>query len=231
MIKKGSIILLILLIQSCSFAFDNSDVVKEQNVQRKINHIGVTILNANKIDKRIAFAYDKSEKKTKLDIDKSLISRQIIIYESDYKFTENDDEIAAFLARKIATTAKSYDGLWNGRLSSVQIKAAPKKYEIVEDKIAVDYMVNAGYNPIGLILYVNKAFPQKRTWWFSRTNTTSKRLAIIYEYIYTKYPHFLAKNVYFDNINYQNFLLTSQNNRRMLKEKIISGSKAELDYE
>ena len=62
-------------------------------------------------------------------------------------------------------------------------------------------------------------------------NLASKRLAIIYEYIYTKYPYFLANNAYIENEHYQNFLLSSQENRRMLQEKIKTGSKKELKYE
>ena len=46
-----------------------------------------------------------------------------------------------------------------------------------------------------------------------------------------KYPYFLENNKYFENEHYQNFLLTSVNNRRMLLNKIKSGSKEELDYE
>ena len=47
----------------------------------------------------------------------------------------------------------------------------------------------------------------------------------VYEYIYEKYPSFLANNCYADNIYYQNFLLTSENNRKKLAEKIKTNSK------
>ena len=135
------------------------------------------------------------------------------------------------MARGILTALKSYDGYFNGYLSALQIKAAPKKFEIVADKRAVDYMVNAGYDPIGLITFIQKSCPQKRFDKISNKNLASKRLAIIYEYIYTKYPYFLVNKKYFENEHYQNFLLNSQNNRRMLLEKIKTGSKEELKYE
>ena len=92
-------------------------------------------------------------------------------------------------------------------------------------------MVNAGYNPLGLITFIQKSCPQKRFDTISTQNLASKRLAIIYEYIYTKYPYFLANNAYIENEHYQNFLLSSQENRRMLQEKIKTGSKKELKYE
>ena len=51
------------------------------------------------------------------------------------------------------------------------------------------------------------------------------------EYIYTKYPYYLANNTYINNEFYQRFLLTSQNNRRLLQEKIKNNSKENLKYE
>ena len=86
--------------------------------------------------------------------------------------------------------------------------------------MAVDYMVNAGYNPIGLITFINKSFPQARQDKFSSNNLTSKRLAHIYERIYIQYPSFLVNNIYLKNDSYQNFLLTSQDNRQKLQDKI-----------
>lgn len=206
-------------------------IEKEQTIQSQINDIGSKLLNANKIDKRIVFVYDENAKESFLKIDPSVTSRQVVVYGSAYKFVQNDDELAGFLARGILTALKSYDGYFNGYLSALQIKAAPKKFEIVADKRAVDYMVNAGYDPIGLITFIQKSCPQKRFDKISNKNLASKRLAIIYEYIYTKYPYFLFNNKYFENEHYQNFLLNSQNNRRMLLEKIKTGSKEELKYE
>ena len=206
-------------------------IEKEQTIQSQINDIGSKLLNANKIDKRIVFVYDENAKESFLKIDPSVTSRQVVVYGSAYKFVQNDDELAGFLARGILAALKSYDGYFNGYLSALQIKAAPKKFEIVADKRAVDYMVNAGYDPIGLITFIQKSCPQKRFDKISNKNLASKRLAIIYEYIYTKYPYFLVNNKYFESEHYQNFLLNSQNNRRMLLEKIKTGSKEELKYE
>ena len=62
-------------------------------------------------------------------------------------------------------------------------------------------------------------------------NPASKRMAIIYEYIYMNYPYYLANNPYFENINYQNFLLNSVENRAKLKEKIETGSTEKVKYE
>ena len=175
------------------------------------------------------FVYkNKSEK---INLEPGLTKRQIVVYDKFIQFASDDSEIGAILAREIAKSAESYSGGLKGLVSSAQVKCAPKKYEIFFDKRAVDYLVTAGYNPIALITYINKAYPQKRYDKFGRTNLTSKRLARIYEYIYTKYPIYLVNNEYLETEAYQNFLLTSAENRKKLAEKIKSGSKADIDYE
>ncbi len=229
--KILGILLLVLCISTPVSAITDAELIQEQTIQNQIDDIGTKILNANKIPKRIIFVYNKADKKSKLKMDTTLSSRQIIMYTNSYKFVENNDELAAYLAREIALAAKSFNGKCAGGLKSLQIKAAPKKYELVADKIAVDYMVNAGYHPIGLITYIQKTSPQRRFDKFSNKNLTSKRLAVIYEYIYTKYPYYLVNNPYFTNEHYQNFLLTSVNNRKLLQHKIETGSKENLKYE
>ena len=213
-------------------AFANEPALLQiRSIQSQIDDCGAKILNANQITKPVIFVYDNEDKKLKLEFDKTLTKHQIVVYADSYKSIENDDELAAFLARDIALAARSYDGVFNGWLRSIQIKAAPKKFEIVADKIAVDYMVKAGYNPIALITFIQKTVPQKRYDTISTKNLTSKRLAHIYEYIYTKYPYYLINNEYLENVHYQNFLLTSQNNRRMLEEKVENNSREILKYE
>lgn len=221
----------LLLLTSASFAVSDEEIIKEQTIQNRINEIGTEILNSNKIDGRIIFVYDKDAKDSLLKMDTTVSSRQIVMFRQYYKFISDDNELAAYLAREISNASRTFDGIGNGWLTAVQIKAAPKKFEMVADKRAVDYMVKAGYNPLGLITFINKAFPQHYQDLISNKNLTSKRLANIYEYIYTKYPYYLAHNEYLNNPYYQNFLLNSVENRRLLEEKIKSGSKENLNYE
>lgn len=210
---------------------NEAEIIREQTIQSRVNDIGSKLLNSNKIEQRIVFVYNEKEKESLLTIDPSVMSRQVVLYDGYYKYTQNDDELAAYLARGILTAMKSYHGFFKGYLSALQIKAAPKKFEIVADKRAVDFMVNAGYNPLGLITFIQKSCPQKRFDTISTKNLTSRRLAIVYEYIYTKYPYFLKNNTYLENEHYQNFLLTSQENRRLLLQKIKSQSNEELKYD
>ena len=215
------------------YAQDNtpsqSAIIQDMSIQKRISDIGLKLLNSNKINVRMIFVYNS--KNSKINLEPGLTRREIVAYDKSIQFAADDNEIAAFLAREICKTAESYTGVWRGMVSSVQMKCAPKKYEIYFDKRAVDFMVKAGFNPVALITYINKSYPQKRFDKFARTNLTSKRLANIYEYIYTKYPYYLKNNEYIENESYQNFLLTSLENRKKLYEKIKSGSKKAADYE
>lgn len=198
-------------------------------VQKRINEIGFRILNANMLDKHIVFSYNSKEALVKTD--SSVLKRKIAIYGSDLKHAETDDEIAALLAREISNSRKTFDGSMGGVISSFQVKAAPKKYELVADKRAVDYLVKAGYNPLGLITFINKAYPQARQDKISKRNLTSKRLMYIYERIYFEYPYFLANNTYLENEYYQNFLLNSVENRKKLEQKVKNKTTGKIDYE
>ncbi|MBQ4646295.1 MAG: hypothetical protein IJB79_02995 [Candidatus Gastranaerophilales bacterium] len=208
-----------------------NELSKNNSIQTRINNVGLDILNHNKIPKRVVFAYNETDKKRMLDIYNELTKRQVVVYGDLYSAVEDDNELAAMLAREIMLVIKSYNGIWGGRIDALQIAASPKKFEIAADKRAVDFMINAGYNPLALITYINKTCPQKRNDKIARSNLTSKRLARIYEYITYKYPQVLENNEYLNNKYYQNFLLTSIKNRAMLKEKINTKSTKELKYE
>ena len=229
--RKIFLITLMFLIANVFANSIDNELQKYNLTQERINNIGADILNNNKIQKRVVFAYNDTDKKRMLDIYDELTKRQVVVYDELYKTIEDDNELAAMIAREIALVVKSYNGMWGGRIDAIQIAASPKKFEIVADKRAVDYMVKARYNPIALITYINKTCPQKRSDKISRTNLTSKRLATIYEYITYKYPHYLENNEYENNKYYQNFLLTSLTNRAMLSEKIKTKSTKALKYE
>ena len=229
--KKFILICVLMLFILPAFAADERKLIEHQTIQSRIDDCGSKILNSNKIERRVVFAYSEADKSGLLEVDKDLTRRQVVVYAGKYKFVDSEDELAAVLSREIAIAARTYDGIFNGSLRALQIKAAPKKFEIVADKTAVDYMVKAGYNPLGLITYIQKTSPQRRFDMISNKNLTSKRLAMIYEYIYMKYPYFLVNNTYLDNVHYQNFLLTSVENRRLLHEKIKNHSKGKVKYE
>ena len=230
--KKIIITVMLMLISSVSvLAITDDEIIQDQSIQARVNRVGTQILNANKIQGRIIFVYDKTAKESLIKMDKTVSKREIIMYQEYYRQISDENELAAYLAREISNASRTYDGIGNGWLTAVQIKAAPKKFETVADKRAVDFMVKAGYNPVALITFINKAFPQHYQDFISNKNLTSKRLALIYEYIYTKYPYYLANNEYLENPHYQNFLLDSTYNRKLLETKVKNGTRENLKYE
>lgn len=199
-----------------------------QQKQEYINQIGFRLLNANRIKHRMVFEYS-----TKKIVNAVTLynGRRIVFYEGLMLYTTDDDQVAAVLAHEISHGIDYYHGIMRGTFSLLPGMFVPRKYERKADKRAIDFMVNAGYNPVGMIVMMNKAFPQRRYEFFASHPLTSRRMAYVYEYIYYKYPEFLKNNKYQDDIYYQNYLLNSQHNRRKLQKKVESGSRDNVRYD
>ena len=202
----------------------DSYIIKAQD---QISNIGFKILNSNGIEKRTVFVFDTSKK---INAFSSYRDRQIVLYRGMYNQLQSEDEIAAVLSHEIAHSVESYNGIFRGYFSSLSYMCSPKKYEYKADKRAVDYMVNAGYHPIALIVMMSKVMPQERYDWYNTHPLTSRRMMEVYEYIYKKYPEYLVNNTYKNNIYYQNFLLTSKQNRAKFQKKIETKSKLPVNY-
>lgn len=198
-----------------------------QKIQNRIDKIGFRLLNYNGIEKRTVFDFDTGKQKNAYSRSGD---RQIVLYRGLYNRLDSDDEVAAILAHEISHSVDSYNGICRGAFSSWSYAFSPKKYEYKADKRAVDYLVNANYNPVALIVVMSKTFPQNRYDWYSTHPLASRRMMEVYEYIYKKYPEYLANNAYKDNIYYQNFLLTSKENRKKFQNKIESKSKRSVNY-
>lgn len=205
------------------------DKTQDGSTENYISKIGFTLLNANRIPYRTVFYYNDNSKI--LNANSSCRDMSITIYKKIILMADTEDEIAAVLAHEISHSVDSREGLFRGFFSPYQYFLAPQKYEIKADKNAVDYLVNAGYNPLAIITIYTKIMSQTRYDFFQSHPLSSKRMMYIYEYIFNKYPAFLANNEYKENIYYQNFLLTSEKNRKKLQNKIETNSKKRVKYE
>ena len=198
---------------SHAFSLGDTEIVNNQGVieaQNRIDKIGFNILNSNKIDKRTVFDYDISKTKNAYSRHSD---RQIVLYRGLYNRLASDDEVAAVLSHEISHSVDSYSGGLQGFFNPVIYHFSTKKYEYKADKRGVDYMVNAGYNPVAMIVVMSKAFPQARyDWWWFAHPLTSKRMTEVYEYINKNYPEYLTNNKYKNNPYFRNFLLTSKEN-------------------
>ncbi len=206
------------------------DVKTTNELQERMNSVGFSILNANRIEKRLTFMAINRVYTRDFWTDVSSVNRIVWVKPVIIPYIDNDDELAAVLSHSIAHGVDTYEGIIRGYISILNYWVSPNKYDLKADKLAVDYMVNADYNPLALITIMNKIGKQYRFDIFSNHTLVSRRMMLIYEYIYTKYPSILVDNEYKDNIYYQNFLLTSRNNRMKLLEKIESGSTKKINY-
>lgn len=206
------------------------DVKTTDELQSRMNSVGFRILNSNRIDKRFTFMAINRVYTRDFWTDVSSVNRIVWVKPVVLPYIDSDDELAAILSHSIAHGVDSYQGVLRGYISILNYWVSPNKYDLKADKQAVDYMVNADYNPLAIITILNKIGKQYRYDVFSNHTLVSRRMMLVYEYIYKKYPHILVDNEYKDNIYYQNFLLTSRNNRMKLLEKVKSGSNNKVNY-
>jgi len=221
--KKNIILLFVFILTGMfslsAYATQESMIREQYEIQARINKIGYRLLNSARIENRATFQYNGKNivgTNTKSGL---FQPRRITIYRGILTHCESDDEIAAVLAHEISHIDDSYKGVFRGSLHGYTKSYSPRKYVYKADKRAVDFMADAGYDPLALIVILNKISDQYR---FEITGTpfASKRMVAIYEYIYRNYPVYLAKNSYKNNVFYQNFLLTSATQRAKLQEKL-----------
>lgn len=200
---------LIIFILTSAMAFSDELILDNETVyQKRVMETGFRLLNANNIEKRITFYYIPENKVKAVHKHKSMI----YTYKGLLPFIENDDELAAVLSKEIALLLDERHNLF--RLCTMGF--SPLKYDKKSDKKAVDYMVHAGYNPIGLITIINKTVPEKGLIDIAHYKG-SERTVIVYRHIYEKYPQYLSKNIYLKNDAYQNFLHTTRPERRKIR--------------
>ena len=223
----GLIIFIFISVVQPVFAWD---VKTTDELQMRMNSVGFRILNTNRIEKRFTFMAINRVYTRDFWTDVSSVNRIVWIKPVVIPYIDSDDELAAILSHSLAHGVDTYEGIFRGYISILNYWVAPNKYDLKADKTAVDYMVNAGYNPLALITILNKIGKQYRYDILSNHTLVSRRMMLVYEYIYKKYPSILVENEYKDNIYYQNFLLISRNNRMKLLEKVKSGSTQKINY-
>ena len=131
--------------------------------------IGFKILETNNIQKRMVFKYTFSIKNPRATLDYKpenigldYAGRVLWVYGDVLNLTDNEDELAGLLSHAIAMGENSYRGLFRGFFSRAVYSFNPRPKENKADLKAVDYMVNAGYNPLALVTVYSKTLAQTR---------------------------------------------------------------------
>lgn len=192
--------------------------------EQKVLDVGSKLINANKLDKRVAI-YVKRDQKV-MNANAHYMDKSVHIYTGILPYFDNDDELASVIGHEIAHCLDYYDGPL--KLISMQLNS--KEYESKADSIGIDMMVKAGYNPIAAICAMNKISGESvwDSWFLTSHPKGSVRLLNMYKYIYRKYPSALNSEMV-HNVNYENFVNSQQKeiNEFKQQEKIRSNKKIE----
>lgn len=182
--------------------------------EEKINLIGSKILNENKISKRVYFKLAKGNYTVNASARYS--DKQVTVYAGLLNYIDNDDELAAILAHEIAHDIDYYRGFGQTFVMTFN----KKSYVYKADLMALDYMVNAGYNPVAMITIMNKIGNESVwDWGLSISHPkTSKRLMKDYEYIYKKYPKYLTSDMT-KSIYYKTWVNTAEKDIRKFEQR------------
>ena len=194
-----SILFLFLLnigLQSNAELLNKSDYIRIQNIGNKL-------IQANNIKHRFTFNFTSIGQQgaypilldTSFSNDMNLHNNRCIsLYFADYLRLSSDDEVAALMAHDLAQGEHSYTGILNGQLMFTKNGFFPfnyfaKRNEMRFDKTAVNYLVNAGYDPKAFISALNKTTGEWRGTFWGRHNKTQKRVKSINKYIESKYSN------------------------------------------
>lgn len=181
--------------------------------EEKVNFVGSKLLNANKISKRIVFNVNSF---SSVNASAKYSNKIVTVNKGTFNYIDNDDELAAILAHEIAHGVDYYGGFGK----SLAMTFNSKSYEYEADLTGIDYMVNAGYNPVAMITVLNKICGESIWDWgilWSHPKTSS-RLLKCYEYIYKKYPKYLSSDMT-KNVFYVNWMNTAQKDVSKFQQK------------
>lgn len=191
--------------------------------EQKVFEVGFRLLNENKLKNRISFMV--LSKKNFINAFAFWPSSNVIVFKQLFPYFDNDDELAALLAHEIGHI-QQYDSPKTFCIKLIDIfNFTSKHYEHDADLRGVDLMVNAGYNPVAMVSFLNKLTREDHwlvsgldyVFWFQSHPNGSKRLRKVYNHILANYPKYLVEG--YDNPYYANFLLNAEKDTNIKKIK------------
>lgn len=181
--------------------------------EQKILDIGPKLLNANKINKRIAFQMIRQN--NIINAHARYDNKTVYLYYGIIPYIDNDDELAFVLGHEMTHALDAYGGFF--KWTDMWLNS--KEYEIKADLQGIDFMAKAGYNPVAAITFANKSMPEDYwdVWLLTSHPKTSKRLMNMYKYIYKKYPWALQSEMT-HNVNYENFTYSAEKEIKLYQQ-------------
>ena len=218
---------------------------KSPTMTKRINDICDNLLEKNKISTKVRMKLRKTNKVNAY----ASMSREIVVFSGLVKICENDDELAGVIAHELGHIVNAHVYKLNAVnavaqtslhvAKEVPIVALPaalvykvgfKKWmrmdEYESDVTAVDLLVGAGYNPLGMVSIIQKISGEKYADFLATHPSGEKRTLYIYDYIAKAYPQYIEKG--FDTESFEEFLYyweDVQQERAQNPEKMIKHEK------
>ncbi len=200
---------------------------KKPTMTWRINHIGRKLLDDNKIVANVTFKLKKTNKVNAY----ANLKKDVVVFSGLVRLCEYDDELAGIIAHEVGHIVNAHVAKMNlannivnlslNMPKEVQIVTIPialvykissKKWSRLEefeaDATAVDLMVGAGYNPLGMVSILQKITGERYFDFLSTHPSGEKRTLYIYDYIAHTYPQYVEKG--FDSESYEEFLAYAQ---------------------
>ncbi len=217
---------------------------QKQTMTRRINDICDRLLERNKISTKVRMKLKKTS-----DVNAyANMYREIVVFSGLIKICENDDELAGVIAHELGHLVNAHVYKINivNDIASISLQAAKevpivglpaalvykvgfrtwmRSEEFESDVTAVDLLVGAGYNPLGMLSILQKITGEKYIDFLKTHPSGEKRTLYIYDYIAKAYPEYIEQG--FDTESYEEFLIyyedvakeRAQNPEKMIKHQ------------
>ncbi len=194
----------------------------------RVNTIGKNILTKNKLPNNIKFVVQESE-----DINAfANVEGEVWVFTGLLKFVTNDDELAGVIAHEIGhiinhhvakqNTVNTLGGTFLASLglspkaqtvantaASIGLLKMSRTDEYEADITGTDLMINAGYNPLGMISMLNSLNAGGTTVDFVSTHPAGdKRTMNVWDYLNYTFP--AKTKVTYNNVSFKQFMEYAQ---------------------
>lgn len=217
---------------------------KKSSMTRRINDICDRLREKNKIATKVRIRLRKTSRVNAY----ANIYKEIVVFSGLVKICENDDELAGIIAHELGHIVNAHvyriniaNNLANASIratseipavaipamvvAKVGLKKRMRLDEYESDVTAVDFLVGAGYNPLGMVSILQRITGDKYIDFLSTHPSGEKRTLYIYDYIAKAYPEYIEQG--FDTESYEEFLIyyedvakeRAQNPEKMIKHE------------
>ncbi len=174
------------------------------NAESRVGSVGKVVVEKNSLPAKLQF----SVVETSADNSETVTTNVVQISKEDLKYAGNDNEVAAVITYELGQIINGKSGkehlraaakaLLAEKLSQENIVNTAANSEFVKNKVslgdqkeadmtAIDLMINAGYNPLALVVVITK-MPGSNLETILGTPANSERAMSAFDYLSYNYP-------------------------------------------